>query len=657
MKSYFDKSGEVRDHSISEKRLLGTITKHVTLEPGEFYKAEPTEFREREQTFIEKTISQAERIYDNLFAKEEDWKPAHVMILWNHFARGAFFNDQASFASAFRSVNIAVDTVFLGQPIHPDQHNILVIPAAIADSLKQEDITIITDYVSSGGNIILDSKTDFAEEFGFKYASTRISVRRVRDKLFPEEQIVWRYAELVNKYDVDNIDNTFCTDEATETPMVIGKHYGKGKILYINSRFDSHSQQGYSNYPYFIEYVRRFFQLRPIIRREQLEIFFDPGFRHLYSIENLIHSWVSNGIRIVHVAGWHQYPKYTYDYARLIRLAHANGILVYAWLEPPQVSQMFWNNHPEWREKNVYGDDAKPAWRYPVALTDNQCIKAVIKEYQSFLESYDWDGVNLAELYFESGRGFEEPKLFTPAHPSARLELKRKYGIDLKAAFDSLSPSYWKTNAEVKNAIIHYRIQKLQEIHETLLSMFSEIANTKPGFQIIVTALDNLGSPELREQFGVDMHSILNLQKRYKFTLQVEDPQARWSSDPLRYIEMGKQYSQLIDSSKLMLDLNILNFRNKDAIIPFPTLIQTGTESFHLIRAASLGASRFTIYSEASVNPQDLSMFSYALASNVHYHFTESGITTAAPYSFVLRLPKDITEITVDGTPLSSFSR
>ena len=653
--AYFDKSGEVRDRSISEKRLLGTVTKHITLEPDEFYKAEPAEFREREQTFVEKTVSQVERLYDNIFAKEDDWNAAHVMLLWNHFARGAFFNDQASFASALRSVSIAVDTVFLGQPIVPSKYNLLIVPAAIADSLTDQDIATITQYVASGGNIILDSKTDLAEEFGIQYASTRIRVRHVRDKMFPEEEIVWRYPELVNKFDTDNLDKIFCADEATESPMVIGKRYGKGKILYINSRFDSHSQQGYSNYPYFVEYIRRYFQLRPVVRREQLEVFFDPGFRHLYSVENLIRSWVANGIRIIHVSGWHEYPKYTYDYARLIRLAHANGILVYAWLEPPQVSQMFWNNHPAWREKTVFGEDAKPAWRYPVALTDTQCVQEVTKEYRSFLESYDWDGVDLAELYFESGRGFEEPKQFTPAHPSAKLDLRRKYGIDLKAAFDSLSPSYWKTNSAVKEAIVNYRVQKLKSVYEILLGEFDKIAKSKPGFQIIVTALDNFGSPELREQFGIDMHSILDLQKRFGFTLQVEDPQSKWSSDPRRYIEMGKQYSQLVDSSHLMLDLNILSFRNKDAIIPFPTLIQTGTESFHLIRAASLGAPRLTIYSESSVNPQDLSLFSYALASKVHYHFTESGMTTDAPYSFVLRLPKEITEITIDGKPLPPF--
>ena len=653
--AYFDKTGEVRDRIISEKRILGTITKHVTLEPDEFYKAGPIEFREHEQTFLEKTVSQVDRLYDNIFTKEEHWKPAHVMLLWNHFARGAFFNDQASFASVFQSVNIPVDTVFLGQPLHPDRHNLLIVPVSIVDSLTDDDYSIITNYVASGGNIVLDSKTDLAKDFGMEYANTRIDVRHVRDKLFPEEKIAWRYAELVNKFDTDNLDKIFCADEVTETPMVIGKHYGKGKILYINSRFDPYSQQGYSQYPFFLEYVRRFFQLRPIVRREQLEVFFEPGSRRLYSVENLIRSWVSNGIRIIHVSGWHEYPKYTWDYARLIRLAHANGILVYAWLEPPQVSQMFWDNHPEWREKNIFGEDVKPAWRYPVALTDTQCVQEITRVYRSILKSYDWDGVDLGELYFESGRGFKEPKQFTPAHPSARLELKRKYGIDLKAAFESLSPSYWKTNTQVLETIVNYRVQKIKSIYETLLGAFSEFVITKPGFQIIVTALDNFGSPELREQFGIDMNSIIELQKRYGFTLQVEDPQSKWSGNPRRYITLGKQYSNLVDSSKLMLDLNILSFRKKDAILPFPTLIQTGTESFDLIRAASLGTPRLTIYSEASVNPQDLSFFSNALASDVHYRFTESGIAVQTQSSFVLRLPKEVTEITLDGTPMPPF--
>lgn len=655
LEAYYDKTGEVRERTISDKRFLGAVTKHIALEPGEFYKAEPTEFREREETFVEKTAAKIERLYDNLFAKEENWKPARVVLLWNHYARGGSYNDQASFAAVFRSINVPVDTIFIGQPINLSTYNLLIVPAAIADSLHREDVTRITSYVESGGNIVIDTKTDLAEEFGFNYANTRVDVRVVRDRLYPEEQIAWKYSELVTKFDTDRLDKVFCADDATEAPIVVGKSYGKGKILYINSRFDAHSQLGYSQYPFFLEYVRRFFQLRPIIRREQLEFFFDPGFRQHYSVENLVRSWVSNGIRTIHVAGWHQYPKYTYDYARLIRLAHANGILVYAWLEPPQVSQMFWKNHPEWREKNIKGDDAAPSWRYPLALTDTLCLKAMVAEYRTFLRSYDWDGVDLAELYFEAGRGFEEPKLFTPAHPTARLELRRKYGIELAAAFDSLSPMYWKINPVVKEIIINYRVQKLQAVYDSLLRTFDEIAKEKPGFQIIVTALDDFGSPDLREKFGCDMRSILQLQKEYGFSLQVEDPQSKWSSDPRRYIEMGRFYSAFVDRSKLMLDLNILNFRHKDAIIPFPTLVQTGTEAFHLIRSASIGAPRLTIYSESSMNPQDLNTLASSLASDVNYRFIGSTITVKAQSSFVLRLPKDINEISLDGIPLPPF--
>jgi hypothetical protein len=391
-----------------------------------------------------------------------------------------------------------------------------------------------------------------------------------------------------------------------------------------------------------------------VVRRENLEVYFDPGFRHTMSTEQLVRQWVSQGIRVIHAAGWHQYPKYTYDYKRLIDLAHANGILVYAWLEPPQVSQKFWLEHPEWREKNYKGEDLAPAWRYLVALTDEKCVESMAQQYATLLQQYDWDGVDLAELYFESGRGFKDPSLFTPMHPSALKEVRRDVHIELAKIFDPASTFYWKTNPQVKDVVVEYRARKLTEVYEKLLSLFSGIARSKEGFQIIVTALDGIGSPELREQIGVDMTSILHLQKKYGFVLQVEDAERLWSTSPMRYIEIGKSYAELLgDRNKLILDLNILGFRKANVVTPFPTLMQTGTESFHLVRAASLGAPRQTIYAESSVNPQDLIFFPYALASEVRYRNIPAGYDVSSPYSFVLRLPKGISEVRVDDILLS----
>jgi hypothetical protein len=117
---------------------------------------------------------------------------------------------------------------------------------------------------------------------------------------------------------------------------------------------------------------------------------------------------------------------------------------------------------------------------------------------------------------------------------------------------------------------------------------------------------------------------------------------------------MGRKYEKFVsDSSKISLDLNILSFRKKEAISPFPTLIQTGAESFYLVKAAALGSPRLTIYSESSVNPQDMSFFANALAAQVHYRYLDNGYDVRSPYSIILKMPKNISEVSVDGVALS----
>jgi hypothetical protein len=147
----------------------------------------------------------------------------------------------------------------------------------------------------------------------------------------------------------------------------------------------------------------------------------------------------------------------------------------------------------------------------------------------------------------------------------------------------------------------------------------------------------------------VDANDMLFLQEKYNCRIQPEDPADKWSTNPDRYLEMGKAYAaRMKDSSKLMLDLNILHFRGKDDITPFPTLIQTGSESIQLLQAASRGAQRFTVYSESSCNPQDLWFFPYASAGMVSYRFTGDGLEVNSPCSFMVQFPQDVKTITID---------
>jgi uncharacterized protein YdaL len=655
---YYDGSGNIIKKESSQKRILGEIKKNIRLDPGEMYVAEANDFHIIEPTVKDRIEHFVSNTYTNIVGVKE-WEDMRVTLMWNHYAKGAAFNDQSSFATMFKSLNINVDTVFVGQDLDLESCNLLVLPFASVDSLTYFDISKIERFVRQGGNLITDRKNKLIEKFGIKFLNAEAKMHAIRDMYYPQEPIMWRNSQLPYKFDYTKDDEVFCEDINTGLATAIGRTYDRGKIIFFNTAFDPSSQGGYSYYPYIMEYIKKFFQLKPVFKRENLSMYFDPGLRQNTSVENLVKTWVRQGIRIIQVSGWHQYPKYNYDYKRLIKLAHANGILVYAWIEPPQVSQKFWQQHPEWREKNFKNEDITPPnpdWRYPVALTDKKCLEAVMNEYSKLLSSYDWDGVNLSELYFDAGRGFEDPNVFAPVHPSANNEFRIRFGYSIKDVLTPSSAYFWKVNPTSRENLIRYRILKVNELHNSFVKLLTDYAKTKEGFQVIVTFMDSHFSPEMKEYHGINSDDIVNLQNKYDIQLQAEDPQSKWSTDPVRYMAFGKYYAgRMKDSSRLLIDLNILSFRKKDEVTPFPTMVQTGVESYQLINYATRAAGNITVYSEATCNPQDLAFFPYASAGQVKYTRTSDGYKVNSPYSFILQLPRSIKIIEVDGQGIVGY--
>ncbi len=652
---YFDPENKLIENKFSDTQIKGVVNKKINLYAGETYVAEAVEYKVKEPTLKQKLLTEFNNTYHSLLGND-DWNQARVKIIWNPAAMGAAYFDQSSFVNVFSSLNIPVDTLFVDSKMDLSDCNLLIVPFSSADLLTNAASRQVVEFVEHGGNLITDRKNKLIQQLGITFTDSQVKLHFIRDKYYPEEPIAWKNSQLANKFNYNADDEILCEDASTELPVAIGRKIKEGKIIYFNTAFDPLTPYGYSYYPFAMEYVKRFMELQPVFKRENLEMYFDPGFRKNTSEEELVKRWLKQGIHIIHVAGWHQYPKYNYDYARLIKLAHANGILVYAWIEPPQVSQKFWTEHPEWREKNYLGQDIhkdeilKASWRYPVALTDKECFKAASAAYFDLLKKYDFDGVNIAEMNFEAGKGLNDPKVFSPMHPSAIREFRNKYGYDLRDIFKPTSYYYWKNNPKVKDDVTRYRVDKVVEFHEALLSQLRDFEKIRKGFNVIVTFYDTYMSPEMTEYHGVSSDRMIELQKKYNCMLQPEDPQNKWSTNPNRYIAMGRLYAQkLSDSSKLLLDLNILNFRGKDEMTPFPTLMQTGLESYQLINSASKGAQRFTVYSESSCNPQDINFFTYASSGMVNYHPIEGGYQGSSPYSFVLQLPKDIKAISVDG--------
>jgi hypothetical protein len=479
--------------------------------------------------------------------------------------------------------------------------------------------------------------------------TSTIRVERVRDHLFPEQTLRWASGEAMTKFETTDADEVLASDEVSEFPVAFERGLGRGRFIFFGTRFDPASTGGFSRFPYLAHYLQRCFALTPLLRREQLEMYFDPGYRHTVSTEQLVSRWAATGIRVIHVGGWHEYARYTYDYARLIRVCHANGILVYAWLEPPQVSQKFWQEHPEWREKNFKGEDVRPSWRYPVALTDPACLAAALEFYRALLSRFDWDGVNISELYFEAGRGMKDPQLVTPLHPSARAEFKRVAGFDPIELFEPATVHFFRRDPGALAAFNRYRVTRIVQLHEAMLTLADSIATSRPGFRVMVTVLDNLAAPELKGYIGVDVRQIAALRARHPFVLQVEDPEQMWSQDPRRYETIAARYTvpgdALVPPSDLALDLNILAFRSPTALTPFPTQVQSGTESAWLVHSAARAAQRVTIYCESSVNPQDLQFLPAAYAARTKLTKVEDGWMVSTPTPIVLQLASDVTYV------------
>ena len=128
----------------------------------------------------------------------------------------------------------------------------------------------------------------------------------------------------------------------------------------------SPGERGYERFPYLLNALMRSWDWSRRSARLALWAFFDSSYRLRVDLDYFAARWRKSGIAALHVAAWHFYepdPERDRYLAKLIDACHREGILVYAWLELPHVSEKFWEDHPEWREKTGLLQDAQLDWR------------------------------------------------------------------------------------------------------------------------------------------------------------------------------------------------------------------------------------------------------------------------------------------------------
>lgn len=441
--------------------------------------------------------------------------------------------------------------------------------------------------IQRGDFLILEGESSLADAFGFRRDPRRdpVRVQSLTDVHNPDLPLIWEKGLELPWFTLPAAARVFTRERSTGAPMAAGFRQGSGAVLWIAAPPGEH---GYERFPYLLQALAAL-GLDPPFRSDRLWAFYDGAYRSRVDLEYFAARWRRAGIAALHVAAWHHFesdPAGDTRLRELIAAAHRQGILVYAWFELPHVSEKFWADHPEWREKTALGQDAHLDWRKLMNLRDADCFRAVSAGVRGLIGRFDWDGVNLAELYFESLEGLANPSRFTPSRRGFEKLSDREF-LDLRAGF-------------------------VQRMQEEWLNEVEQCRRSKPWLDLVLTHIDDRFDTRIHDALGADAARVLPLLDTHSFTFLIEDPATIWNLGPQRYPAIAARYRALTThTARLAIDLNIVE-RYQDV---YPTKQQTGTELFQLVHAAAAGFSRVALYFENSLLAPDLPLLPGAAAT------------------------------------------
>jgi hypothetical protein len=460
--------------------------------------------------------------------------------------------------------------------------------------------------VERGAILILEGESSLADSFGFRRAEMDpVKVRSLTDIHRPNLPVVWEKGLELPVYQIPAGAQVFARERWTGAPLTAGFKRGAGAVLWVAV---PPGERGHERFPYLLNALADL-GLDPPFRTNHLWAFFDSAYRSRVDVDYFAKRWRKAGIAALHVAAWHNYePDAERDayLAKLIESCHREGILVYAWFELPHVSEEFWADHPKWREKTAVGQDAQLDWRKLMNLTNRECFRAASAGVRELISRFDWDGVNLAELYFESLEGIGNPSRFTPMNSDVRISFQKDAGFDPAELFTT------RKDAASRNAFLNFRADLARRMQEEWLGEIDQARRTKPHLELVLTHVDDRFDTGMHDAIGADAARVLPLLDGRSFTFLIEDPATVWNLGPERYPAIAARYHPLTaHHDKLAIDLNIVE-RYQDV---YPTKQQTGVELFQLVHAAAASFPRVALYFENSLLPPDLQLLTSAASA------------------------------------------
>jgi len=484
-------------------------------------------------------------------------------------------------------------------------------------AVQVEDTAQWAPVLSSVGLQAIDGASRFrivvgdspaARQAGFQPSAKTVRVAAVTDVHDPNLGIFWEQPQELPVYTLPAQATIFAREKRTGVPLLAGFTSPTGGVLWA---ITGPGSSGYDRFPYLIHALVDLGLVLPF-REARMWAFFDYSYRTRVDPDYMARRWRRAGIAALHVSGWHffdPHPDRDKYLAELIAACHREGVLVYVWLELPHVGERFWENNPGCREKTATLQDAQLDWRKLINLAAPECFEKTAAGVRQLLRRFAWDGVNLAELYFESLHGPSNAPRFTPMNDWVRGEAEATLGFDPIDLFNPESARFWNRDRKAWEQFVDYRAELALRLQQHWLEV---IRAELPDADVAVTQIDDRFDDRMREFLGADTAALLPLAERYDFSLVVEDPATLWSLGPQRYPEIARRYQPLAkDPQRLAIDINIVERYQR----VYPTKKQVGTELFQLLRLAGQAFSRVLLYFEHSISRPDWDLMPHAAAS------------------------------------------
>src|SRR5579872_596598 len=393
--------------------------------------------------------------------------------------------------------------------------------------------------IEKGAIVVLEGESPLAEALGIHATSKRVVVRSIIDQYDTRLSIIWEHPAEIPVYQLPRTAGVLAVERWESAPLIATVRRGTGAALWLAA---SPGTQGYERFPYLLQALGEM-GIEPPFRSRRMWAFFDSAYRSRVDLDYFAARWRDAGFSALHVAAWHYFePQEQGDeyLQRLIEACHRKGILVYAWFELPHVSERFWTEHPEWREKTALLQDAQLDWRKLMNLQNPAAADEVVRGVRALVHRFDWDGVNLSELYFESLEGAANAARFTPMNDDVRHNFQQAQGFDPVSLFQGPG----RDEAKLR-AFLEYRADLARQMQTRWVAEIEGMRREKPDLDLVLTHVDNRIDPRMRDMIGADASKVLPLLDSHDFTFLVEDPATIWDLGPARYSQIAERYRPL----------------------------------------------------------------------------------------------------------------